>query len=360
MARLFETPTPDGIEHVGVATLAGRDGALASRIRAAGVPVEPVGGGGPAAVWSRWRKLVAKCQPDILHAWLIHPATLLTVVPHGLPLVLGIHHSLDSLAGEKFRSIAIIRGLALLSRRADRICYVSQTSRCQHEGIGYPAAKGAVIPNGFLTHDIPAAPTGAQALREQLGIPDGGFLFGQLARSHPIKGHEVMLRAFAAVARARADVRLVLIGAGTDSCDGPIQSLAIELGIADRVHGLGERDDVPTLLSGLDCLVNPSWSEALPNAVAEGMLARLPTIATAVGDTELLLGDHGIAVRPGDIDGLTQTMIGLAGTPPRDRAALGQAGHDHIAGHFSREAMARRYAALYADIAAKRRPGALR
>jgi glycosyltransferase involved in cell wall biosynthesis len=358
LARLVETRAD--IDHVGVVTLSGGDTQLARRIVAAGVPVYHLGGAGAVAAWSRWRKAIATCRPDVLHAWLIHPAALLTILPRRLPLVIGIRHSLDDLTGEKRRSVAIIRALAVLSRRADRICYVSHTGRRQHEAIGYPAAKGIVIPNGYAVHGLPAAPAGANALHSRLGLPDDALVFGQLARVHPIKGHDLLLWAFAAVVRDRPDARLVLIGAGTDATSGPVAALAAELAITDRVHALGERDDVPALLSGLDCLVNPSRSEAFPNAVAEGMLAHLPCIASAVGDTSELMDGHGMTVTPGNVGELAGTMLDLAAKPAAERAAMGRAAHDHVARHYSLDAMAHRYADLYEEVRHAREGAVLR
>lgn len=360
LTRLLESPGYDGIRHVGVATLSGSDTPLSRRIVAAGVPVHHLGGSGPVEAWRRWRRLLASTQPDILHAWLIHPAALLSLLPHRVPLVLGIRHSLDSLAGEKFLTRAIIRALAILGRRARRICYVSHTGRRQHEAIGYPAAKGVVIPNGFPVQGIPAAPAGREALHRQLGAPHDSFVFGQLARCHPIKGQDLLLRAFATVLANRSDARLVLIGAGTDAPSGPISALASELGISGHIHALGARDDVPALLSGLDCLVNPSRSEAMPNAVAEGMLASLPTIATTVGDTHHVLGDAGVAVAPDRPDLMAEAMMDLMARPVEERAAMGRAARDRIAANFSREAMIRGYAELYHDVAGRNVNRALR
>ncbi|WP_419807680.1 glycosyltransferase [Sphingomonas sp.] len=353
LARLVETSAP--IEHVAVATLSGGDTLLARRIAAAGVPVHHLGGGGLRLAWSRWRKLVAASRPDLVHAWLIHPAALLAVLPHRLPLVIGIRHSLDDLTGEKRRSVAIIRALAVLGRRATRICYVSHASQLQHEAIGYPAAKGVVIANGYGVQAAPVAPAGAEDLRDKLGLPQDVVLIGQLARVHPIKGHDLLLRAFAAIAPDRPRAHLVLIGAGTEVIDGPVAALAAELGIANRIHALGERDDAPALLSGLDALINPSRSEAFPNAVAEGMLAGLPCIATAVGDTARLMDGHGVLVPPGDIDALAQAILDLTSRSPGERLVVGRKARNHIVRGFSLEAMAACYGALYTDVR-KRRP----
>lgn len=348
LTRLIEAA--GGVKHIAVVALSGGETPFSRRIEEAGVRVHFFGGLALRSIWPRWRSLIADAQPDVVHAWLIHPALLVSILPSTLPFIIGVRHSLDDLTGEKRRSVAIIRLLAILGRRASRICYVSQASRQQHEAIGYPSDKGVVIPNGYDVQSLPVAPSGAKALRDHLALSQEVKLIGQVARHHPIKGHDLLLRAFANIAREQSDVHLVLMGAETDTVAGPLAVLTSELSIADRVHALGERNDVPLLLSGLDILVNPSRSEAFPNAVAEGMLAGLPCIASDVGDTATILGDHGLLVPQGDIDALEKATLTLLARSRKERLVLGRAARDHVVRLFSLTAMAERYATLYEDV----------
>ena len=59
--------------------------------------------------------------------------------------------------------------------------------------------------------------------------------------------------------------------------------MAASLGLADAVHFLGQRQDVPDLLNAMDIFVLPSYSEGVSLALLEAMAAGLPVIATAVG-----------------------------------------------------------------------------
>lgn len=358
LARLVEASSD--VEHVGVVTLRGGATPLAERIAAAGVPIYPLGEGSIVGLWSRWRRIVARSQPQLLHAWLIHPSILLTLLPRRLPLVIAIRHALDDLTGEKRLTVAMIRALAWLGRRADRICYVSRIARRQHEAIGYPSGKGTVIPNDYVTDGLPIAPAGREQLLAALALPADAVLIGQLARVHPIKGHDLLLDAFAAMASAFPQARLVLIGAGTNDPEGPAATRAAALGIADRLHALGERNDVPTLLSGLDFLVNPSRSEAFPNAVAEAMLAGLPCIASDVGDTGAIMGGNGVLVPAGDPTALAEAMRDMCQRSAARRRAMGEAARAHVVAEFGLDTMARRYAALYREILDERPRDALR
>ncbi len=48
-----------------------------------------------------------------------------------------------------------------------------------------------------------------------------------------------------------------------------LHRLAERLGLRDRVRSLGDRDDVPRLMAGLDALVWLSEGEGMPHALAE-------------------------------------------------------------------------------------------
>jgi UDP-glucose:(heptosyl)LPS alpha-1,3-glucosyltransferase len=57
--------------------------------------------------------------------------------------------------------------------------------------------------------------------------------------------------------------------------------LARQLGVADRVHLYGGRDDVPAFLLGADLLLQPSYYENTGTAIVEALAAGLPVLATA-------------------------------------------------------------------------------
>ena len=93
------------------------------------------------------------------------------------------------------------------------------------------------------------------------------------------------------------DIQCVFFGAG--HADGPVRSLAGELGISDRVTTLGAREDMPALLPGLDVFALCSaWGEAFSLAVSEAMACGGPCLVTTVGDTAWVIGTTGRVVPP--------------------------------------------------------------
>src|SRR5437762_1987245 len=119
------------------------------------------------------------------------------------------------------------------------------------------------------------------------------------------------------------------------------------LGLADRVHLLGLRLDVPAILAAADLFVLPSLSEGLPLALLEAMFARCPIVASDVGEigTALARGDAGVLVPPGDPAALAAALDRLLSDPLRARA-LGERAAARAAAEYGESRMIRRYGCL--------------
>ncbi len=169
--------------------------------------------------------------------------------------------------------------LARLADRVNAVCAFTAEALAVNDG--FPRDRVEIIPNGV---DAVAADleVGRQAARRAAGVPDHGRrLVVSVARFHPVKDHETLVRAFAYVARYLRDVDLLLAG------DGPerprIEQLTADLGIASRVRFLGVRRDVPALLRAADAFCLTSLSEAASLTVLEAMAAPVPIVLTNVG-----------------------------------------------------------------------------
>lgn len=140
--------------------------------------------------------------------------------------------------------------------------------------------------------------TDAAELRSQLGASAGTPIVITVARLHPSKGVDVLIRAF--VQRPAMDAVLLVLGEGKS--ERQLKRLAAR---DPRIHLLGFRPDVDALLHASDVFVSPSREEAMPLAVLEAMRAGLPIVATATqGATELLARLPTALVPVGDADAL--------------------------------------------------------
>jgi glycosyltransferase involved in cell wall biosynthesis len=204
----------------------------------------------------------------------------------------------------------------------------------------------AVVHNGIpLPPPLSAAERTARraSARTAIGVPPDGPLLIAVGNLYPVKGHATLVRALAQLPGARAAI------AGRGEEESSLRNLAGELGLSDRFHLLGLRDDVDTVFAAGDVFVQPSLSEGLPLAVLEAMAAGLPVVATRVGGIAEAVEDGctGHLVPPADPERLAGALRLTLELPDRG-AALGAAGRARAETEFSVETMARRYRALYA------------
>lgn len=170
-------------------------------------------------------------------------------------------------------------------RWADRVVVCSRSlSDYAIEAEGATAGKVSVIPHGIRVNGVYAPPEN-QSLRSELHIPVDCYLIGSLGRLTYQKGYDILLDALARMPEENVHVLI----AGTGEMLPSLQAQASGLGIAERVHWVGYRRDVPRILQDIDIYVQPSRFEGMPNAVLEAMAAERPIVASAVdGHCELI------------------------------------------------------------------------
>lgn len=230
----------------------------------------------------------------------------------------------------------------LASRCAATAC-VSQDALTAARDLDHiPAARLHLVYNGIDVQEMAAARGQRQVARRELGLEPGDQAVISVGRLSQEKDYATLLRAMASL----EGPRLFLVGHGP--ARGELENLASELGLGERVVFLGERGDVPRLLAACDLFALSSLTEGISMALLEAMAGGLPVAATAVGGTpELVIpGQTGLLTPPGDPAALAQAMGELLSDPERAQA-LGAAGAERVARHFSLEAMAGAYAGLY-------------
>jgi glycosyltransferase involved in cell wall biosynthesis len=248
-----------------------------------------------------------------------------------------------------------------LNRLCDRVTVPSQSSRAAAVGEGLRADRLIIVRPGVdLARFRPDAAAG-RAVRAALGIPVDAPLVGMVARFNRGKGHDVLLRAMATLARGCPGARCLLVGDalfdGEAGWQARMRGLARELGLAERVVFTGWRADVPAVLGALDVVVHPSTTaDSWPTAILEAMAVGRPVIGAAVGGVPELVADGvtGRLVPPSRVDALAAALRALLGDPAAC-ATLGAAGRDRAIREFSRERYAAAMAGVYEAVLGDRR-----
>lgn len=201
----------------------------------------------------------------------------------------------------------------------------------------WPDGKVGVIPNGVDT--VLYTPGRARRARKRLVV-------GTVGNLRPVKNHALLIRSAANLVARSVNLEIRIAGEGDERTS--LEELAGSLGIANRVQLIGYAEDIPAFLRKLDIFVLSSDSEQHPNALIEAMSSGLPCVATRVGSVDEVLdsGRCGRIVEPGDLNGLSDAIMDLAGDREL-RSRLASAGREQVCEKYSLERMIPAYSEMY-------------
>lgn len=283
------------------------------------------------------RKLVHHLQPDILHA---HHAT-----SYGLVGALcGWHPYLihtwgrDVLDFPRYRLYRILVSFNL--RRADLITCTSQVMARAVERLAQPDMPIHVVPFGVDLDRFEPRPHPKS--------PDEPLVIGSVKSLEKLYGIEYLLRAFGSLFNQNGDLRLVIVGDGTQR--PVLESLASELQIAEpsRFVGRVPHEQVIRYLHEMDIFVVPSLQESFGVAAVEAAAAGLPVVASNVGGLPEVVvdGETGFLVPPADVEALSGRLSQLSADPAL-RQRMGQAGRAFVKAHYDWQVNATQMERLY-------------
>jgi len=284
---------------------------------------------------------------DLLHSHLfgsITGASLSTAVmriPH-----IGTIHDTYTIEERKHR-VHLLKAASMLGTR---LVTVSSMMKKRLEEFGsFNKDSLRVILNG-VDLDRFGAPQ-PEGIREQLGIGRSDFVLTCVGRLVELKGHDILIEAFAQLSHSRP-LRLLIIG------DGPEKKRHEELvarkGLGKNVLFLGQREDIPALLGASECFALASRTEGLSCSIVEAMAAGLPIVATDVGGNPELVQDglSGYLVPYGDSASLACRLQRLIDDETK-RKMFGARSLE-IAGKYSLDKMVSEYARNYREMLGER------
>ncbi len=160
--------------------------------------------------------------------------------------------------------------------------------------------------------------------RETLSIPPNTFVILYAGRVDPPKNIEMLIRGFAQLNLSASQRRLIVVG-GPVNHETPeagaqyvnrLKQLCSDMGIADQVHFLGKRQDLPALYSAADVTVLPSLlPDTFGRTLAESMACGTPAAGLRYGGIPEVLSDEFAKFQfdVGDVAGLTRILQSLNG-----------------------------------------------
>jgi glycosyltransferase involved in cell wall biosynthesis len=305
------------------------------------------------ALWSLYR-LVRRGSYDVVHTHTSKAGVVgrLAARLAGVPAVVHTPHGhVYQGYGGRLKSRAFVWVEKMLARWTDVLVALTELERLEHlrEGVGRPD-QWTVIPSGVEV-DRFRQPTPLR--RTDLGLPEGGFLVGCVARLAHVKGVDLAIQAVARLRDWGCPVHLALVGDGPERT--ALGRLAESLEVGRYVHFLGLRRDVHRLLPLFDVLVIPSRNEGMGRVAVEAHVAGLPVVATRVGGIPDVVadGETGLLVAPEDPESLAVGLARLA-TDPVLRKRMAEAARERVTEELSAEAMVAALDRVYRRLAGRR------
>lgn len=333
--------------HLAYGPIYGPEGSLLERARGFRVPG---GGGGGAGIGlhelSHMRRevhpwhdhvcfhhelkgLLRALRPDVVHTHSSKAGVLGRVAAWGSrgvdgrrPAVVHTIHGPPFMPGGGIGT-RLSNGLYTLAERAAaRRCHLivsvadAMTAQFLARGIGR-AGQYVTVRSGIEVGPYVEARAGEDraSVRAGLGIGEGEFVVGTVARLAEHKGHDDLLDALGEEVRRRGDWRLLWVGDGW--WRDRLMRRVREMGLEGRVvlTGLVGPERVAGLMRAMDVLAHPSAREGLPRTVVQALLCGVCPVAYGVDGTgEVCIeGETGRLVEPGDVAGLRAAVVGLAG-----------------------------------------------
>lgn len=280
---------------------------------------------------ARWRdypallhdlnRVLREVQPDVIHAGPVPTVALLAAFSRRRCPLVSMSWGSDLLM-DAARS------------RWDRWCARAALQRsgamladCQAvadaaAALGFPRERMVLFPWGVdLTHFHPGA---ADDLRERRGWQDA-FVLLSVRSWEPIYGVDVLARAFVLAAREAPELRLALLGGGSQA--GLLRKIFENAGVSDRVFFGGRvgNEDLPEMYRAADLYVSTSHSDGSSVSLLEAMACGKPALVSDIpGNREWVTpGENGWWFPDGDVAALAQRMVEAAHVSAEKRVRMG-------------------------------------
>ena len=171
----------------------------------------------------------------------------------------------------------------------------------------FPNAPSKIVFYPVMPSQPPNAKSCRAEIRRALGVSDETVAIIQVSRMEAWKGHRLHLDA---LARLKDDPRWTcwMVGGAQRPAEQEymrqIQEQAVRLGIGGRVHFLGQRSDVPSLLAAADIFSQPNLgAEPFGIVFIEALAAGLPVVTTAMGGPQEIIDESvGLVAPPGNAE----------------------------------------------------------
>jgi glycosyltransferase involved in cell wall biosynthesis len=223
----------------------------------------------------------------------------------------------------------------------------------------FPTAPQSVVHGWGLAPDLfRLEKVNPAKIRQELRLKENTLFIGTTTRIAPLKGQETLIRALPGVLERFPDLTAAILGGRYDADQaeqGRLESLAKEVGVAEKVIFLGERDDAADIFAAYDVAVHLPDHDYLPFGILECMALGKACLCTNVGGIPELIkdGETGLLVPAGNREAASDALIHLLSDADL-REKLGKAAQKLVLERYDLDCLVERVKRMYADAIAGR------
>jgi glycosyltransferase involved in cell wall biosynthesis len=289
-------------------------------------------------------KIIKSEKICIIHTHTHKPNTTarIAAILAKVPIIIANEHNVDEWKSTFQKLID-----CFLACFTDRIIVVSRGVQKFCQSTGIPSCKFHLIYNGVELDKFNNKKF-RETKRKELGLNENTCVIGTVGRMHPQKGHEFLIQVVEKLLVEHKSLLFLIIGEGYLKEELILKVKSLNL--SKNFLFLGEREEIPQLLSCMDIFVLPSLREGFPNTILEAMASSLPVVATDVGGVRELIipSETGFIVPPANLSALYDSLSKL--TQDKDlRYKMGNAGYERVK-EFSIDKMAKETENLYQEL----------
>lgn len=312
--------------------VAARGNALRSpKLEQAGIKIHHLPFGGAIDIYTPWKlkQIIRVFNPDIVQTWMSRGSAKTPANP------------------EKYLKVSRLGGYYNLKYYKDTDYFIANTpdirSYLVREGI---ENSRAVHINNFALAETALKPV----TKADLDTPEDAVAVLALARLHENKALDVLIKSIVDL----PNIHLWLAGEGPLRME--LETLADDLGVAERVHFLGWRDDRAALMQACDICCVPSRHEPFGNVFVQAWAAKVPLVTSnSEGPSQYVHdGEDSLVFAIDDVDGLKNALARLSADKAL-QTKISETGYRRYLQEFTREKTVEAYLRFYQDILARDR-----
>lgn len=287
-------------------------------------------------------KFFQKNKYDIIQGWMYHgnfASLVVFLINKKQRVIWNIRQTLYSFSDEKLLTRIVIYLNSYFSNFPEKIIFNSYKSLNQHMKIGFKRKKLKYIPNGIDLKKY----KGKKLIQKKKFVS-----IGHIARFHPMKNHDLLIRIVNYFLNNSKKVKFYLIGKEV-SYDNIFFKEQIKKSFVNKnVFLLGENKNVIKFLKNIDILISTSsWGEGFPNVILEATAMGIPCISTNIGDTKKILKNGFLINKIDDHKIFIKKIKKLIDTNNSQKYKNSILGINYIRKNFSMDKISKEYKKIY-------------